>query len=181
MNVPWQCKITLVKKFRYDGYDSENCESEEDSRPLGPWTEFPPSEESFQTLYSKEEVPEAIKWAQLALLNPSQDWHRYVPGSNSRTPETHEVGFSPNFVRLDLSDKSQQNLSFYDLPGVINLSEKEPYAARLVKELVRRYSKGENSIIILGLPLSNDIVNSSAADIVAQMGAKGRTFGEPRS
>ncbi len=72
------------------------------SRPLGPWAAQDAEDFLFATLHSKGEVEEALYWAQLATLNPGQNYEKYIPGANAKTPHTFTSKFSPNVVRLDV-------------------------------------------------------------------------------
>lgn len=97
----WICKVYLYKNYHFDS--SFRRIGATRSQPLGPWAPQEPEDIPFATLNSKEGVPEVLKWAQLATLNPSKSPDRYKPGLNSSTPQTIQVKFSPNCVRLDVS------------------------------------------------------------------------------
>ncbi|KAJ6161176.1 hypothetical protein N7470_004572 [Penicillium chermesinum] len=130
------------------------------------------------TARDKHKVQDAIKWAQLATLNPGSDFNNYKPGKNADT--TTAVKFSPNVVRIDVSSPNFPALSFYDLPGVINQSEQddEKYLVPLVENLVKSYVSQENCIVLLTLTMTDDPTNSSAARLVGEVkGAKERTLG----
>ena len=131
---------------------------------------------------SKEEVPSVLYWAQMATLNPGTHWKKYVPHAKMTAPETLEVKFSPNVVRLDISGPELPNLSFYDLPGVINVAEidEERYLVGLVKNLVKEYIKSDNCVNLLALPMTDDAANSSAAGIIKEAQAERRTIGKKR-
>lgn len=87
--------------------------------------------------------------------------------------------FSPNVVRLEISGPGLPNLSFYDLPGVINVSDvpEESYLVDLVKNLVKQYIKADNCINILALPMTDDPANSSASRLIRDEAAEIRTVG----
>lgn len=87
--------------------------------------------------------------------------------------------FSPNVVRLEISGPDLPNLSFYDLPGVINVSDvpEESYLVDLVKNLVKQYIKADNCINILALPMTDDPANSSASRLIRDEAAEIRTVG----
>ena len=93
--------------------------------------------------------------------------------------DTHQVKFSPNVVRLDISGPGLPNLSFYDLPGVINQSEvaEEEYLVNLVKNLVKEYIKADNCINLLAIPMTDDPANSSASRLIREVKAEARTVG----
>ncbi|KAI9672960.1 MAG: hypothetical protein M1817_003124 [Caeruleum heppii] len=187
----WLCKVSLHKKFVYDpprpdfagGYAAKRRAAlptrVSRARPFGHFVEQEPVELFFTEIKDKAEVGNALKWAQLATLNPHQDHRIYVPGNNHHTEENIKEKFSPNVVRLDISGPSLPNLSFYDLPGVINQAENddERHLVHLVKNLVKDYIKADNSLVLLAIPMTDDAANSSAAAIVREMKAEGRCVG----
>ncbi|KAE8374985.1 P-loop containing nucleoside triphosphate hydrolase protein [Aspergillus bertholletiae] len=175
---PWACQVYLSRRYMYDG--SRKFKTPRKSQPLGPWIEQDHEDEHFITLSDKLQVQEAIKWAQLAILNPGQSSREYIPGENAGTSIHHQVKFSPNIVRLDISAPGFPNLSFYDLPGVISQAEldEERYLILLIENLVKEYISQKNCIILLALPMTDDATNSSAARIMRNVrGAHERTLG----
>ncbi|KAJ5650625.1 uncharacterized protein N7484_004348 [Penicillium longicatenatum] len=178
---PWKCTISLVRWYLYDRQKTlrSMLPKTERAEYLGPWLRRNHlDEEEFVTLTDRSNVQEAIWRAQLAILNPNSDSQEYVPGRD--TPNTMEVKFSPNIVRLDISAPDFPNLSFYDLPGVINQADNdsEKYLVNLVQKLVRQYISQENCIVLLTLSMTDDGANSSAAGLIGNVkGAKDRTLG----
>ncbi|RAK97752.1 putative dynamin GTPase [Aspergillus ibericus CBS 121593] len=176
----WTCKVFLSRKYMYDE-TKKMVKVSKKSHPLGPWVEQEQEDEPFTVLRNKDQVEEAIRWAQLAILNPSRPPAEYVPGQNSDTDPTYcQVKFSPNVVRLDIAAPAFPNLSFYDLPGVISHAEQEDerYLVNLVENLVKYYIMQDHCIVLLTLPMTNDATNSSAARIMQEVrGAKSRTMG----
>ncbi|KAF3892774.1 Dynamin GTPase [Trichophyton interdigitale] len=176
---PWTCRLLLMKKYMYDA--GGRTQRATNARPLGPWIEQDPEELHFATLTDKTLLQEHLKWAQLATLNPGRSHTDFIPGEDQETDSTYsQVKFSPNVVRLDISAPGFPNLSFYDLPGVINVAEldEERYLVGLVENLVKEYIKAQNCIILLALPMTDDATNSSAARIIRDIpGARDRTVG----
>lgn len=187
----WKCKISLYKKYVYEGLQGSNVairpsarhatarvEIATKARPLGPWTLQDGEDFHFFTTTSKEDVPHALYLAQLATLNPSASHENYKPG-NDDPGSKHQVKFSPNVVRLDISGPQLPNLSFYDLPGVINQSEvaEEEYLVNLVRNLVKEYIKADNCINLLAIPMTDDPANSSASKLIREVKAEARTVG----
>jgi len=78
---------------------------------LGPWVERAIAEDiHFKDIFDKDEVENVLVRAQKAILNPSQDWKRFLPSSSfgslvddDREKEDFEVKFSPNIVRMNVS------------------------------------------------------------------------------
>lgn len=125
-------------------------------------------------------MEKTLFWAQLATLNPGSDYELYTPGKNASTARSFEVKFSPNVVRLDIIGPNLPNLSFYDLPGVINVADtkEELYLIELVVNLVKGYIEADNCIILLALPMTDDVANSRAYGIIKEVEAEYRTLGE---
>ncbi|KAL6230568.1 hypothetical protein BDW75DRAFT_244693 [Aspergillus navahoensis] len=176
---PWTCRVYLSRKYMYDG--SGKMTTPKKTQPLGPWLPIEQEDEHFITITEKTQTAEAIKCAQLAILNPGKSPANYLPNmAGESDPHDCEVKFSPNIIRLDISAHGFPNLSFYDLPGVINQveSDKESYLVKLVENLVRDYISQDNCIILLTIPMTDDVMNSSAARIMNDIrGAKKRALG----
>ena len=91
-----------------------------------------------------------------------------------------QMQFSPNAVKLDISGPELPNLSFFDLPGIINQTESRDdlWLVNLVKNLVTDYINQESSLILLACSLEGDMQNNSAARLVGGCpGADERTVG----
>lgn len=176
----WMCRVYLMKRYIYDA-SGKLAKRVTNAKPLGPWIEQDMEEQLFDTATDKEMVPEILKWAQLATLNPGRPYEEFTRGKNAETDAQYtQVKFSPNVVRLDISAPAFPDLSFYDLPGVINVAEvdTEKYLVTLVENLVKQYTKADNCIILLTMPMTDDATNSSAARIVREIpGASARTLG----
>jgi GTPase SAR1 family protein len=178
-NEPWKCEVKLSYSYAYS--TKGGLRKITKANKLGPWYETAePQDVPFLTLLSKNQVQDAIKRAQLAILNPHKDPAEFLPSSSLNIDDaTTPVKFSPNVVRLDISAPGFPNLAFYDLPGVISQAEvdEEAYLVTLVENLVKHYVAQENCIILLTLPMTDDATNSSAARIVREIKATGRTLG----
>ncbi|WEW58235.1 hypothetical protein PRK78_003703 [Emydomyces testavorans] len=175
-DAPWTCRVLLMKRYMY----VPTGRMPTSKNPLGPWMEQDPEEFLFDTLTEKSMLQEVLRWAQLATLNPGRSYKDYMRDENQETEADTQVKFSPNVVRLDISAPSFPNLSFYDLPGVINVAEfdEERYLVTLVENLVKDYIKADNTIVLLTMPMTDDATNSSAARIIRDVrGARERTLG----
>lgn len=173
----WTCKITLITKYHHDGGLLERATK---LRPLGPWVAQDLADKfHFATLTSKAEVEDALYRAQLAIVNignPHGDYKLGLP----LPKDNFKVKFSPNVIQVDISGPDLPNLSFYDLPGVINVSEvaHEEYLVTLVKNLVKAYISTPDCINLLAIPMTDDPANSSASQLIREVkGAPGRTIG----
>jgi GTP-binding protein EngB required for normal cell division len=179
-NAGWKCKVSLVHKYMYIEDTPGRHGKKAASGGLGPWREQQPQKTvHFCDLDNKEDVPNVLKWAQVAILNPKTDPKRYIPVRSQTVfpPEQLQVGFSPNLVRLDISAPHQENLSFYDLPGIIVNSE-DQQLIEVVKYLVREYIRDKTCIILLTFSIIEDPMNSNAFKLVRSVqGADKRTRG----
>ena len=98
------------------------------------------------------------------------------------TPDTSikskALKFSPNLVRLDISSATYPTISFIDLPGIIASSEEasEAYLVPLVDKLVKTYAIDQDTILLLVLPMTNDLANSKARTIIQDLDAEDRTL-----
>ena len=149
-------------------------------RPLGPWVVQEGEYFIFGKTYDKDDVASMLEWAQIATLNPQSSHKDYIPTSPAfKADRNCQVKFSPNVVQLEISGPNLPNLSFYDLPGVINVSDvpEESYLVDLVKNLVRQYIKADNCINILALPMTDDPANSNASRLIRDEDAETRTIG----
>ncbi|KAL8849843.1 MAG: hypothetical protein Q9221_005181 [Calogaya cf. arnoldii] len=186
---PWKATIYLQKRYIYEGIQlpspfskstSARSERATKDRPLGPWVlQTLPENSLFFKTNKKAEIPGALHLAQLATLNPGSDPARYLPGAMNHTGNHTQVKFSPNVIRLDISSPDVPNLSFYDLPGVINQAEvaEEEHLVTLVRNLVRSYIKDDSCINLLAMPMTDDAANSTASKLVQEANAHDRTIG----
>jgi vacuolar protein sorting-associated protein 1 len=104
----WECKISLR---------IEHCDIPQ--QRLGMF--------HFEKTTSKEDVPNILRCAQLAILNPSKD-HRSFVGLKEPECNEHrrEVNFSKNTVVLEIIG-ADVDVTFIDLPGIISSTEKVPF------------------------------------------------------
>ncbi|KAL8815160.1 MAG: hypothetical protein Q9223_005679 [Gallowayella weberi] len=181
-NTPWRCSVYLQKAYIYEGSQAATARGERATRarPLGPWVAqgLPESSLFFKTT-NKADVPQALWLAQLATLNPSSDPAKYFPGAKIRPDDRIQVKFSPNVVRVDISAPELPNLSFYDLPGIINQAEvpEEEYLCKLVVNLAKTYAGNDSCINLLAIPMTDDAANSTASKLVQELDAQHRTIG----
>ncbi|KDQ21433.1 hypothetical protein BOTBODRAFT_98847 [Botryobasidium botryosum FD-172 SS1] len=157
---PWYCQVSL--RFEYDEF----------GKPLKDVREilFGPG----LSEHEKDRVELVLRRAQTAILNP------HVPHTNFLDLDVEELKgfkhgqalkFSRNVVCLDISGPEQTDLSFVDLPGIIQ--NDEPDIVRLVEDLVVTNIKG-NCLILVALPMTDDIENQKAARLAKQEDQTGR-------
>ncbi|KAA8909675.1 P-loop containing nucleoside triphosphate hydrolase protein [Sphaerosporella brunnea] len=187
---PWSCHVSLRFKKRYDSSKAGG----------NPWEDQRTEQVHFLDLTDKSQVEPALVRAQTAILNPSKNYSYFaspdyrrddVFGARSaerggatrmgRSNDTElEVKFSPNVVVMEITAPDVPNLSFIDLPGVIQTteSEKEQYLIELVEKLVVEYVVEPDCLILLAMTMKvlDDAVNQSAARLARQLG-EDRTIG----
>jgi thymidylate synthase ThyX len=79
-------------------------------------------------------------------------------------------------VCVSIEDPDATDLSFYDLPGLIQNEEAETVA--LVKSLAEHYTKKENTIILTTIPMSDDMENQQSMTLARAADPDGkRTIG----
>ncbi|KAI0633205.1 P-loop containing nucleoside triphosphate hydrolase protein [Trametes polyzona] len=88
---------------------------------------------------------------------------------------TKALAFSRNTICVDIKGPELVDLSFVDLPGIVQNAEAE--IVKLVEDLVTSYVQG-NCLILVALPMSDDIENQKAARIAKLADSQGlRTIG----
>lgn len=171
---PWTCSVYVEEKFRYNAAFKQKRVSK--AHPLGPWQLSNEVKTTLiKTADNRDELSELIDTAQQILLNPDR-----VPGD----PLMHDVlpnnleRFSPNTIRLDISVGGWPNLSFVDLPGVIQSAGRgQPdYYVQLVESLAKQYAQDEDNIIMLTLPINHDVSNSRSYSVIQKQNAQSRTM-----
>ncbi|KAL5531192.1 hypothetical protein ACEPAG_4068 [Sanghuangporus baumii] len=136
-------------------------------------------------LTSVDDVELALRRAQAAVLNyPRVPSDLFLMKTRHeleyyRTPEAFNNGtlkFSKNVVVVDIFDPDCGNLSFVDLPGLIQ--NDKPEVVRLVEEIVMSNIRGENCLILVTIPMSDDMENQRAMRLALDVDKdKSRTIG----
>ncbi|KIY48903.1 hypothetical protein FISHEDRAFT_58621 [Fistulina hepatica ATCC 64428] len=130
----WSCQISL----RYD-HDSEGIALLE-----------PRTEEFGPRLTTQADVELWLRRAQAAILSPhwSKEYFYNKEAIDIRPGlDSQRLPFSKNAVVMHLQDPSFTDLSFVDLPGLIQNAEQN--MINLVKDLVVALIKGDNTIILV--------------------------------
>jgi len=181
----WSCSVSL---HEYYHFTTEKSRVPTKAKPFPPWVENAdpsPIVRPFKTISKKEELENILKWAQVALLNPTQDHRAFIPGSGSlaqhdlRPDYRHEADFSPNLVAIEISGPGLPALSFYDLPGIFASSahKDEKYLIKVFENLAGKYIKHENALIICAITMQNDPGLSRTAALIGELKAERRTIG----
>ncbi|KAG1876589.1 P-loop containing nucleoside triphosphate hydrolase protein [Suillus subalutaceus] len=157
----WSCTITL--RF---GFDSNGLDLQKPTNvPFG------------RTITDRSEFEVWLRRAQAAILNPN------VPCSTFHKKTIEELRnikntlkFSRNVVCVSIEDPDATDLSFYDLPGLIQNEEAEIVA--LVKCLAEHYIEKKNTIILTTIPMSDDMENQQSMSLARAADPNGkRTIG----
>ncbi|KIY62344.1 hypothetical protein CYLTODRAFT_361648 [Cylindrobasidium torrendii FP15055 ss-10] len=160
---PWQCRISIRREYG----KSQRLDTIQET-PFG------------ETITDKSRVEEMLKRAQVAVLNP------VIPHSKVLSASLQEVvdwgdqsvkttPFSRNIVCVDLEGPDLTDLSFIDLPGIVANADNE--IVQLVEDIVTDHIRG-NCIILVALPMTDDVENQKALKLARTYDAQGnRTIG----
>ncbi|SPO04767.1 related to Mx protein [Cephalotrichum gorgonifer] len=186
----WSCRVSLRRKYGYYPPESGIIEvpSLTDGDKFPPWKEENEKVLDFKTLDHPNEIEDVLRWAQIAVLNPSKSHEHYIPGSGhatvgenafERATESTEALFSPNVISLEIKHPEFPDLSFYDLPGVFVRpgNPQENYLVNVVKNLAKMYISHREAIIIWAVPMNVDPMNSTMSKIIEDSHALDRTIG----
>lgn len=165
----WECSVYIEEKYVYNTSVKNKRVSK--ANPFGPWQmmQGSPTQTLIDTTNDPERLLDLIFAAQNQILNPER---KRFDSSDSLEK------FSPNVIRIDISVGDCPNLSFVDLPGVIQSAGKDQpeYYVDLVESLARQYARDPNNIIINCLPMNHDTVNSKAYSIIQKESAQSHTI-----
>ncbi|KAI8996213.1 P-loop containing nucleoside triphosphate hydrolase protein [Trametes punicea] len=159
----WSCQISVRWEF------DDNGDRLEEVREV----QFGPR------LTDKTQVEPLLRRAQAAVLSGSVSdadspdmWHQDTKKGKAATKV---LAFSRNTICVDLAGPDLVDLSFVDLPGIVQNAEDA--IVKLVEDLVTSYVGG-NCLILVALPMSDDIENQKAARIAKEADPFGlRTIG----
>ncbi|EIW56258.1 uncharacterized protein TRAVEDRAFT_49098 [Trametes versicolor FP-101664 SS1] len=170
----WSCQISVRWEFDSTGQRLEEVQEV----PFGP------------RLTDKTLVEPMLRRAQAAILSASggtgsreaavarfvgMDLEEVRRSTDPKTTGAKALAFSRNTICVDLAGPDLVDLSFVDLPGIVQNAEAE--VVKLVEDLVTSYVEG-NCLILVALPMSDDIENQKAARIAKHADPQGvRTIG----
>ncbi|KAJ3500913.1 hypothetical protein NLJ89_g9579 [Agrocybe chaxingu] len=154
----WSCTISLRSE-----YDSQG-------RPQVHLTEaFGPSIEN------KSAVELWIRRAQAAVLSPHRPRSDFLNMGeeelrrlNSTDPQI--LKFSKNVVEVNVRDPAATDLSFVDLPGLIQNVPDESLIVT-VRSLVEKHVEQKNTVIVIAMPMSDEYENMQAVRLAKQCSA----------
>ncbi|KAI0321975.1 P-loop containing nucleoside triphosphate hydrolase protein [Amylostereum chailletii] len=160
----WGCQISI--RWEYDSNDKKNSKVVE--VPFG------------DLISLKSEVELSLRRAQFAVLNPDVDSKTILSLTTDQLRKgvkgSKPLQFSRNVVCVDIQGPDLTDLSFIDLPGLIQVAE-EPHLVRLVESLVVDHITG-NSLILVAVPMTDDLENQKALTLAREADPDGkRTIG----
>lgn len=195
----WSCRILLQRDYSFQsGALPVNQKSISKHRPFPPWVkkDHPDPKVEFAIIRERvESIEHVLRWAQVAILNPDDNYERYIPrsvnnGSDADTDNDDAEAlaraeaqtpakFSPNIVALEIRGPDLPDLSFYDLPGVFANARhaEDQYLADVVKNLTREYISHQKAIILWAVPMNTDPETSTTFSVIREMGAANRCLG----
>ncbi|KAF8970895.1 P-loop containing nucleoside triphosphate hydrolase protein [Flammula alnicola] len=139
----WSCTIEIRSEF-----DKDDRLQTELTKSFGPLIE------------SKALVELWIRRAQAAVLSPHRPSADFLNMTDAdlrdnakKDPEI--LPFSKNVVQVNVYDPAATDLSFVDLPGLIQNAEEDLIV--MVRTLVEGYIGGNNTLIVIAMPMSDDI------------------------
>jgi GTPase SAR1 family protein len=178
----WACTVSLVQSYTYD--EGENSQNQ-----IFPcWIPRKLKKEYiFATIDKQGDLEDVLKWAQIALLNPSLPPSTFEPGSPSCAQEAYkrsqyrsykeEAIYSPNVIGISMTAPDLHSLSFYDLPGLIQHADEGVYLPKAFMQMTRKYIQHKKSLIICAIALQTDPENSTTRGLIWQAKAEDRTIG----
>ncbi|KAI0027599.1 P-loop containing nucleoside triphosphate hydrolase protein [Vararia minispora EC-137] len=160
MSPSWQCQVSIRWEF-----DESGCVQDKVIEvPFG------------DIITDKDEVELALRRAQFAVLNPDIEVSHILSLTTTQIRQGiagHEsLSFSRNVVCVDLQGPEMADLSFIDLPGLIQVAD-DPQLVRLVESLVVEHIKG-NSLILVTIPMPDDLENQKALTLAREADPEGR-------
>ncbi|KAJ7060975.1 P-loop containing nucleoside triphosphate hydrolase protein [Mycena amicta] len=154
---PWSCRISIRLEFDEGG---------------NPLSEV--SEHHFCDVDQKDEVELALRRAQYTVLNPDANINAILNMDAAQLKAglpDRSLLFSRNVVCVDLEGPDLTDLMFLDLPGLIQNAERS--VVDLVEDMVKSHIGG-NCLILVALPMSDDIENQKALRLAREQDPEGR-------
>lgn len=159
----WSCTVTL--RFI----------SESDGRDLGQ----PHHEQFGDKIFDRSLVEDRVRRAQNAILNPHTNSQEFLVGAPDQG-HGPELTFSRNIVSLSITGPDLTDLSFVDLPGLIqNVGTRGKESdIHLITKLVEWYICKPTCIILLTMNCEVDFATQGAHDLARKHDREGiRTIG----
>jgi len=120
-------------------------------------------------------LDDMLRRAQRAILNPNENPEQYLDPSTP-SKDINALSFSPDVVVVKISSPEVADLTFIDLPGVIQtvgVGENQS-DIDMIKGLVDHYIAQENTLILLALSMKDDLQNQAANGMARRADPGGR-------
>lgn len=159
----WSCQISL----RFD-HDTNGNPMPSKVYQFGP------------RITNKDEVEIWMRRAQAAILSPHianrEIFYKRSLDELRTLKDDKMLPFSKNSVCVDIDDPEATDLTFVDLPGLIQ--NDSPEVVDLVKNLVTSNIAHDNTLILVTIPMSDDMENQLAVRLAREADPTGdRTIG----
>jgi Dynamin family len=180
----WICKVSLQEQYSWESVKRKG-------QPFPNWVEREEGlvVKDFATVKHKHQLENVLKWAQLALLNPSEDCGSFIPGTDGHTRQVQlrqsdpghkeQARFSPNVIAVEICGPGLPALSFYDLPGLFSnpdLDDQE-YLIKVFDDLTAKYISHEKALIICAITMHIDPGLSKTKSVISRKRAQDRCIG----
>ncbi|KAJ7689053.1 P-loop containing nucleoside triphosphate hydrolase protein [Mycena rosella] len=144
----WSCNISLRIDYNRHGVKTETV-----THSFGP------------TITDKATVELWLRRAQAAILSPHIPHNDFFTKTDAELrnapPDVDRLAFSKNAVLVVLCDPTITDLSFVDLPGLIQNERAD--VIEVVHDLVVSRITSNNTLILITIPMSDDLQNQQAA------------------
>ncbi|ESK87720.1 hypothetical protein Moror_1821 [Moniliophthora roreri MCA 2997] len=159
-NEPWECRVSL----RFISDSSGQKLGQALVEPFG------------EVIRDKREVEDRIRRAQRAILNPNIDHLRFLTEDDINNTKTDT--FSANCIALEIAGPDVADLSFVDLPGLIQVADDNNTDIKDVELMVKSYIEKPSCIILLTVSCETDHMNQGALRLARESDHNGdRTVG----
>ncbi|KXN83765.1 Interferon-induced GTP-binding protein Mx1 [Leucoagaricus sp. SymC.cos] len=125
----------------------------------------------------KDEVELWLRRAQGAILSTDPNKTQWHDQSADQIKQAIAAGtgmrmFSEDTIVVDIQDQGLTDLSFVDLPGLIQNAEQK--SIDLIRNLSTHYIQSENALILIAMPAIDDIQNQGAFKLGKEADPNGR-------
>ncbi|PPJ56133.1 hypothetical protein CBER1_02089 [Cercospora berteroae] len=172
-NLGWSCAISLQYAYNYLPGASN---SEFDG-----WAKYGQIDiVQFAQITNKADLELNLRRAQTAILNPSKNWRHYSDlSAHEMGKAKYQVDFSPNVICLEITAPNLLELSFYDLPGAINVmhDEAQDYLSDFVETLLKLYLNDDQALVVIACPANQDVETGTAMKYLRKCKAADRAIG----
>ncbi|KAJ7207815.1 P-loop containing nucleoside triphosphate hydrolase protein [Mycena pura] len=146
----WSCSISL----RFD-HNAQGVKVDPNTHAFG------------TTITDRSAVELWLRRAQAAILSPHISYENFYIKTEQELrdapPDAQRLPFSRNAVLVDVRDPDITDLSFIDLPGLIQ--NDSPDVIDVIRDLAVSRIENSNTLILVTIPMSDDLQNQQAAKL----------------